>query len=81
MTATQYHSSDKAFLGAFFVIELFDDMHEERVSKYFSHYVMADDFLLDVSDDSPECEFEICCIETEDVLSYVLSIEEGEENV
>lgn len=83
MTASQYHSSDVPFLGAFFVCEIFENMREERASKYFSHYVMADSFMSDVEAEYPEAEFFIAHIDSEETLQYILNVENerGEENV
>ena len=83
MTASQYHSSDVPFLGAFFVAEIAPSGAEFRVSKYFSHYIMADEFMLDCEDESPEAEFEILFVDSEETLQYILSVEneQGEEDV
>ena len=83
MTASQYHSSDVPFLGAFFVAEILESGAEYRVSKYFSHYIMADEFMFDVQDEEPEAEFEILFVDSEETLQYILSVEneqEGENN-
>lgn len=79
MTASQYHSSDVPFLGAFFVCELFEDMREERASKYFSHYAMADGFMSDVETEYLEAEFFIAHVDSEKTLQYILSIENEKE--
>lgn len=83
MTASQYYSSDVPFLGAFFVAEIAPSGAEFRVSKYFSHYIMADEFMLDCEDESPEAEFEILFVDSEETLQYILSVEneQGEEDV
>ena len=83
MTASQYHSSDVPFLGAFFVAEIFSDLTEQRISKYFSHYIMADEFLFDLQGEEPDGEFEILFVDSEEALQYILSVEgeQGEDNV
>lgn len=78
MTASIYHTSDQPFLGAFFVWELYDNLEEERVSKYFSHFNMADGFMMDVESEYPDSSFFIACVENEEVLQYILSVEQGE---
>ena len=83
MTASQYHSSDVPFLDSFFVAEILEDGSEYRVSKYFSHYVMADSFMFDVEAEYPEAEFFIAHVDSEKTLQYILSVEneqEGENN-
>lgn len=83
MTATQYYSSDIPFLGSFFVAEIAPSGEETRISKYFSHYIMADEFMLDCEGTSPEAEFEILFVDSEETLQYILSVEseQGEEDV
>ena len=50
MTATQYYKSDKHFLGAFYVCEMHEEGLDERVSLFFGHYDMAEQFISDVEE-------------------------------